>query len=643
MSCLRNIKFTGDAKQYDPTVLAYQKNIATAGGTISSTHLIAHDVFVKRLKKFKLWAKLDEIYTFGGNQLAAGLVKLKYTSQATLTNHNFVSGDFTSAGLLGDGSTKYLQTGHLDSYRALTDKSMGIYQTAAATTGSRVAFGTIVSTSSLNIIRAIDQGDGSDMCLGSQGSGIGVNIPINTGLYVVSRTGGAGTCYQNALTLGPATYSGMATGLEFYVFAANASGTASAYSNARMSFAYAGGALTTQDEANLYDCVLELLETMGRISNPAAAYWASTVLPADLQVISSGVATGKTIYWAAPTYAVGAAMDTWLATDSYPSQFTDAHILDQINVYAGNPDVHGNFVSFVSDASAFSYQCGDLGTDVTNHHSLGDPIWTIPFWCLDYYNRTGDITPFTTYSAAMKTNLQGVPRDPNGSHLVYVPTTTTNVWRPFGFQDGIDKGGNDAFGSIFYWKAAMAMVALYTIAGDATNAAVFQTDANNIKASIGLLVDGATGMLLSCSYPGNGNSSQIDIFASALAVYFGILTEAQNERIASWLYQNLDASVMDPNGYVYQSTAVWNQQRFTGGPAQGNYDDGSWAFGFMWVVAAIRRVDRWSAKKLVRRASYGADPSMEWWRRQSYAHSPNNGATNNLCSTSQIIGALAIA
>ena len=103
------------AKLYNAETISYRDRIIANGGTISEGSLDAVEKFVRDCRAANIWDKFTEIGTFAGNNLNAALVKLLYSTQSTLTNLNFVSGDYTetgaSAGLNGDGSTKYLNTG----------------------------------------------------------------------------------------------------------------------------------------------------------------------------------------------------------------------------------------------------------------------------------------------------------------------------------------------------------------------------------------------------------------------------------------------------------------------------------------------------------------------------------------------------
>lgn len=104
-------------KLYNPETLEYRDRVTAAGGTMTAATLDAVEKFVQDCKNALIWSKLLEVGPFAGTNLNAALVKLVRPGgvAGSLTNVNFVAGDYAergaSAGLLGDGATKYLNTG----------------------------------------------------------------------------------------------------------------------------------------------------------------------------------------------------------------------------------------------------------------------------------------------------------------------------------------------------------------------------------------------------------------------------------------------------------------------------------------------------------------------------------------------------
>ncbi len=138
------------AKLYHTETLDYRSRLLAAGGTISETSLDYAEKFVQDCKNALLWNKLDEVGLFLGNQLTAALVKLKYTAAGLLINNNFTAGNYTergaSGGLLGDGVTKYLDTG-LNVQNLPTLGHLGFYlREDVAAAGNRGMMGAFTAT-----------------------------------------------------------------------------------------------------------------------------------------------------------------------------------------------------------------------------------------------------------------------------------------------------------------------------------------------------------------------------------------------------------------------------------------------------------------------------------------------------------------
>ena len=97
--------------------LAWKAAIVAAGSSISNSSLVAHDVFIKTSKLKGFRSQIQRLNTYGANDLTGSLIPIiRDAGNPSDTNNNFVSGDFSlTAGLTGDGATKYLDTGYLPS------------------------------------------------------------------------------------------------------------------------------------------------------------------------------------------------------------------------------------------------------------------------------------------------------------------------------------------------------------------------------------------------------------------------------------------------------------------------------------------------------------------------------------------------
>ena len=94
---------------YDADAAAYFAAIVAAGSSISAANKAAVDAFVKGCKADGIWTAIKASCLLAGpDDLTGALVPLVGTAP---TNFNFVSGDYNrTTGLVGDGSTKYLNS-----------------------------------------------------------------------------------------------------------------------------------------------------------------------------------------------------------------------------------------------------------------------------------------------------------------------------------------------------------------------------------------------------------------------------------------------------------------------------------------------------------------------------------------------------
>jgi hypothetical protein len=125
----RRKAFRPIASSLDSDVADWQTRVIAAGSSVSGSQLTAVNTFVLGLKSNSLWTKINRLNTFCGTNLTAALVPLKVGSgDATDGNTSFVSGDYTeTTGLVGDASTKRLETGVSILGLTKSDFGMGVF------------------------------------------------------------------------------------------------------------------------------------------------------------------------------------------------------------------------------------------------------------------------------------------------------------------------------------------------------------------------------------------------------------------------------------------------------------------------------------------------------------------------------------
>ena len=126
----------------DSDAAAYITAVETADGqALEEKVKIAIDNFVLGCKADGIWSAIKaSCILAGARTLAGALVPLIGTAP---TNYNFVAGDYDrETGLLGDGSTKYLDSNRANNAEGQNDKHLAIYLTEpGVTSGDLISSG----------------------------------------------------------------------------------------------------------------------------------------------------------------------------------------------------------------------------------------------------------------------------------------------------------------------------------------------------------------------------------------------------------------------------------------------------------------------------------------------------------------------
>jgi hypothetical protein len=207
---------------------------------------------------------------FAGANLTAALVKLKHAGQATLTNNNFVSGDYAetgaNGGLAGNGSTKYLGTGFNASTSLPDNSHLSFYlREDVAAAGNRAAIGALTSPEQYWLGALTPTSDTT----GRLGQLLAAtqNSPFNKGFLTVSRhSASLVKLYRDGLAVAQNTSAVVHTKPDttFNVFAWNTAGTAGAFLGARGSFYSIGAGLSDAEAMALRAAVQTLQVALNR-------------------------------------------------------------------------------------------------------------------------------------------------------------------------------------------------------------------------------------------------------------------------------------------------------------------------------------------------------------------------------------------
>jgi hypothetical protein len=339
---------------------------------------------------------------------------------------------------------------------------------------------------------------------------------------------------------------------------------------------------------------------------------------------------GTPVFRAAPGYPDAYPSDSSLTITGMPSLFAAAEVKSIIDKFLARASDAGWIAMAIHrDGTLYGY-CS--AWDLRCAHPTGDGAFFLPLLEEVYWRKTGSTAQFSSDAPKIKAALDGIPRDPKTGCVQVVPG---DEWVTWGFQEEARKTGLDAIGCVMYWRAASATAQLYRRIGDAANSKYFLAQANQIRSSLqsrqSPLWDAADGMY----YAATIQNRQIDILASALAVYCGLPTAAQQKAIGAWLARNYSTIVHD--GYVRQSPQSW---QFTGyiqaekgkpyRPSNflaDSYQSAYWSVGNRWISEALYLSSPKLAAELTKAFAANPDPTMEYYAPDG---NPKHGFPQNL-------------
>lgn len=204
------------------------------------------------INQFVLGCKADGIWSaikascilMGARTLSGALTPLVGTAP---TNSNFVSGDYArKTGLVGNGSTKYLDSSRSNNAEGQNDKHISVYQSALCNLNSTTIIGALPNTGA-GRTDLEQQGTTSP---GMRFYCNSVNIQVlrsgtATGFLGAARSSSAQIISrQNGSTQTDSINSQTPYSGNIFVFARNLNGSANQYSNPRLAWYSIGSSLT---------------------------------------------------------------------------------------------------------------------------------------------------------------------------------------------------------------------------------------------------------------------------------------------------------------------------------------------------------------------------------------------------------------
>jgi hypothetical protein len=252
-------------------------------------------------------------------------------------------------------------------------------------------------------------------------------------------------------------------------------------------------------------------------------------------------------------------------------QREDGCIPDRVNV-AGQP----------------VYSPGPLGKPMADNALDNGPFMAM-LVCA-YVNQYQDDELFQEVELKLRRGLDHTTVKESG--LVY--NNPKNPQCVYGFTDIVKKTGNLLFSSLLYYRANLEMYQLCK-KYECGNPAIYKKRYEYIRQSINKLWDEDNGMFWAADI----DCKQVDIWGSAYAVEVGITNDEQTRRIALYLVEHYDETVL--NGqirHLTHSEGVWNNLFIP--CEEGTYQNGAyWATPLAWMIPVYARFKPNLAKEML--------------------------------------------
>ena len=175
----------GGSLTLDPDARAYIAAVETADGqALEPAIRTAYDQFIRGCKADGIWDAIKaSCILSGARSLSGALVPLKGSAP---TNNNFVSGDYVrTTGLLGDGTTKFLNSNRANNADPQNNSHNAVW---ATTIGTGIAIASIITQNGANQIGL----------LGTRNRNLTAQtgITMQTGLCSIARSNSANYNYR---------------------------------------------------------------------------------------------------------------------------------------------------------------------------------------------------------------------------------------------------------------------------------------------------------------------------------------------------------------------------------------------------------------------------------------------------------------
>ena len=261
----------------------WQSRVVANGGSVSASTMKAVDTFCKEIVTAGIRDRFYRLNLFAGSDLSACLVPLfrgpdrtgTQYGNATDTNNNFVSGDYvetgSTAGLTGNGSTKFLNTGLAPNAATEIGATghLAVHGVVNPSTSGNAVIGTDNGSNQFWWIRQV--GSASFQTTATYGGGVSTASITNAwldGSLILStrRSATELEAYKNGVSVATVATiaSPSALSIPFYVFASNRNNSAIIHAANTIGAYSIGASMTGAQATSYYNAMKTLQATLGR-------------------------------------------------------------------------------------------------------------------------------------------------------------------------------------------------------------------------------------------------------------------------------------------------------------------------------------------------------------------------------------------
>ena len=330
-------------------------NVYAAGSTVSQPVANAVSAFVDGCQADGIWDAMKSVVLLAGaDTLAGALVPLKGTAP---TNNNFVSGDYNpETGLVGNGSTKYLDSNRDNNSDPQDDVHLSVYVSAVVAYVANGGYiGAGLGASGTTRITPSNANGGTVACRSTTAVAFSAFPPVN--FLGISRSNSSG--YEGRFNGGDSTFTeaSAAPGGNAIEVYRTYSG---AYANARLAFYSIGESL---DLAALDTRVSNLITAIGNAFAPAYADADVNAYISAVELADGGTMLEPAVRDAYNDFITGCKADgIWDAIKSSCILAGARTLAGALTPLVGAPPTNNNFVS-----GDYNRETGLVGNGTTKY------------------------------------------------------------------------------------------------------------------------------------------------------------------------------------------------------------------------------------------------------------------------------------